>query len=488
MPAKYNLAKSSKDSTDDDSGNESDYQSEGETIYFPEKILGEGKFSRAVLFESKESGSRVIEYPRPDDDVDFQDAQAKYAFFKALYPDQDVQLFQFEDTYRLVLPLIPGRSYDDYAAVKTLKQQTKIFLAAVKSLQDCHHKGYVVIDLKADNIFYDSKSQQSYLIDGGLSALEGALINDMFCVSNENAKLYRKQYKFYAPECFSISRMRAAKSMDIYSLGFMIADLWENKLHPQLASLTQACVAQDPTIRPTLESLEASLTQILQEIDPKQVIQKRLEDIKNLKEKLPRPMTEETMVAWLAACRSTLDQFIQKITQAKIPNEDYRELDVIIEKTITSKLREIEDCYQQRLKSLEIISAMKFDEHYGNFIKKIAEFAVEKAQCYDDATAVARTLCDELSAAKENFLYSEKDMGQAKEALKTSCITAIKTASPVLEHHRQWRGAIAKFIIDLLSVITRGYIHQWGLFAPITETAKEMNNLAMDLSHAIAVN
>ncbi|KTD44403.1 protein kinase domain-containing protein [Legionella parisiensis] len=248
---------------DDDSSEESCYESEGETEYYPEKDIGSGTYACARKFQSLDGQkSRAVLQPRDHDDIDFNEVYNKFKFFKTLYPTQNTELIEREDTYRLVLPYIVGVPYEKLRFTNQ-RQQIKLFISAIEALQDCHNKGYIVLDLKADNIHYDMNSGKSYLLDGGISVKKDELLNpDIFIVdTNKDRMSKKKKYSQIAPECWSKKPIPAHKSMDVYALGSMMQSLL--KPSPDVKRLIQLCLAPKPRHRPTLHSLEKQLRKLL---------------------------------------------------------------------------------------------------------------------------------------------------------------------------------------------------------------------------------
>ncbi|PWY57682.1 hypothetical protein DGG96_00890 [Legionella qingyii] len=248
---------------DDDNSEESCYESEGETQYYPEKSIGSGTYAKARKFKSAEGhSSLVVLKPKNKDDIDFIEVYNKYKFFKTLYPKQNIELIEREDTYRLVLPYIVGVPYEALRLTNK-RQQIKLFISAIEALKDCHNKGYIVLDLKADNIHYDINSGKSYLLDGGISVKKDRLLNPDIFVVNTNEELIakRKKYTQIAPECWSQTPISAQKSMDVYALGSMMRSVL--KPSADINRLIQLCLAPKPEHRPTLRTLEKHLRQLL---------------------------------------------------------------------------------------------------------------------------------------------------------------------------------------------------------------------------------
>lgn len=262
------------------------YESDDGTIFKKEKELGHGVSARARKFVPGESGSSLPEAEQQKDkqekailkpvdpnNVNFKEVTDKYLFFKTIYPEFDVRLFLTQYTYRLVLPLIPGEPYKDIVGSNP-DDVIKLFLSAVRAVKNCHNKGYVIVDLKADNICYDKNTGISYLIDGGHAIRTGKHISSLFQVaSNQDANFMRNRYHHYAPECWFI-RGRKAKTvnpeMDIYSLGKMMASMKchvgsdeQKRLLSSVNGIIRQCVNYDSAKRPNLDQLENELLGLL---------------------------------------------------------------------------------------------------------------------------------------------------------------------------------------------------------------------------------
>lgn len=247
---------------------ESEYESDGETGYSPVKPLGKGHYARARLFKSKSEKAVTVLNPIKTP-ADMEEARVKHRFFKTVYPDKQSHLFKINGSYRLIVPYI---SYEPYnkLTISTPEFQKTLFLSAAQALKDCHDKGMIVIDLKSDNIYYDSKTGKSYLIDGGLSVPTKTPIDSLaFQKSSQKyVEQYKKEYGHIPPECWSVrpKAVLASPKMDIYSLGIVMYDLLENPT-AQIKSLIARCLEQNPMNRPTVEELLSSLGSSLEKTD-----------------------------------------------------------------------------------------------------------------------------------------------------------------------------------------------------------------------------
>ncbi|KTD56232.1 protein kinase [Legionella sainthelensi] len=244
----------------EDSGYESGYESDGGTEYSPIKPLGHGDYAQVRLFKSITNKSVAVLNPVTVPG-DIGEATVKHRFFKTVYSDKQSHLFPMGSDYRLVVPYIQCVPYEKLI-IDTPELQKILFHSAIQALTDCHDKGLIVLDLKIDNIYYDSSTQKSYLIDGGLSVPNGTTIDPLaFQKSNQEiVEKYKEEYWHIPPECWSVkpTAISATPKMDIYCLGVLMYDLLENP-SSEIQSLISSCLEKDPKKRPTLMELKNSL-------------------------------------------------------------------------------------------------------------------------------------------------------------------------------------------------------------------------------------
>ena len=260
MP-KYHFSENSKN------GYDSGYESDGETSYQRDRDIGEGNYSKARLFKSKNDKTVVSLTPK-NENINFVESQKKFHFFKILYPNDQVAIFINEPktTYRLVIPEIPGCSFKSLT-IQSTEEFINLFIAAIDALMDCHQKGLVVIDLKEDNIHFDEKNKKAFLIDGGLSSeIDEAVYPDIFKKNSLNdVEQARSTYTHLAPECWSTKEIPAATSMDIYTLGHMMERFGKRNnmiLNQRLQKIIQSCTNKNPIVRPDLIELKKDLKQV----------------------------------------------------------------------------------------------------------------------------------------------------------------------------------------------------------------------------------
>lgn len=239
----------------DESGYVSGYESDGETEYTPADELGKGRFAQARLFKSRDN-QEVTVLNSTQIPGDMLEARTKYHFFKTVYPDQQSHLFEFGDDYRLVLPYVTGTPYS-YLSNDTESFQVILFRSAIQAFKECHEKGVIILDITSDNIYFDTNTKKSYLIDGGLSTSIGQPLEpSFFQAKREEIEQFKSDFIQFAPECWYIkpNAALATPQMDIYGLAILIQDMF-NPLSEKIKPLIERCLDSNPQQRPTLDDL-----------------------------------------------------------------------------------------------------------------------------------------------------------------------------------------------------------------------------------------
>ncbi|MCL9685450.1 hypothetical protein LOX96_15210, partial [Legionella sp. HCPI-6] len=139
-----------------------------------------------------------------------------------------------------------------------------------------------------------------------------------------------------------------------------------------------------------------------------------------------------------------------------------------IRQALANKQQKIEQAVALLSQRLNLLNEMRFDDHLQIFADKIIhmEGKVQNNALYVDAKREMETFYSSVKNAKKNFLHSPDSTERAKRQLKEDCHDAIDAARPILKDHREWRGAIIKFIIDVLSFLTCGLTdNKLGMFA-----------------------
>lgn len=272
MPRKYRIKKiktinKPNHGSDSDSGYDSSYESDGGTEYAPKDELGEGRYARTRLFESKTNKNVAVLNPI-EIPADLGEARIKHHFFETIYSDTDNQSAFFavaKDDYRLIVPYIKGTPYEALSGELKLdspEAQKQLFQSAIRALAKVHQRNMIIVDLKADNILYDKLTAESYFIDGGSSSQMGTAIDPQtYQLENQEAVAEnQKKYNYIPPECWSVQPqpVLATKAMDIFCLGVLMLDSIESPAK-EIQALIDRCLSRDPQKRPTLEQLSIAL-------------------------------------------------------------------------------------------------------------------------------------------------------------------------------------------------------------------------------------
>jgi serine/threonine protein kinase len=248
-----------------ETGNTSEYESDGDTIYRRKKILGRGCNDEVWQFLSSDRKQIAITQPITKATINAHEIIAKFNFLSVMHPGL-VRFILLEDgTYVLRTPEASGEMYEKIGAdVFTPIQKIELFLSAVQALSVAHEKGYVVLDLKEDNIFYDTITGGTTLVDGGMSAQMGRIANEgLNCKSEQDARIQRESYDYIAPEFWATSLVIARASMDVYALGSMMKRILGETVCP-LDQIIEDCLNETPRARPTLSALNDELTGFLE--------------------------------------------------------------------------------------------------------------------------------------------------------------------------------------------------------------------------------
>lgn len=142
----------------------------------------------------------------------------------------------------------------------------------------------------------------------------------------------------------------------------------------------------------------------------------------------------------------------------------------------------IQKLSSQLAERAEILQQLSFERYLMIFNKKQQEMLLKSPNNANYSLAEKKTklFCLALKQAENNFLSLDQPLDEAKRTLKKECLEAIKEVRPILDRHREWKGVIKKFIIDILSFLSLGLTQQLGLFAK-TDSAVKLDNLEQSL-------
>ncbi len=448
-------------------GYQSSYESEGETEYKHHKNIAKGDYALAREFISI-SGKQVVILSPISKKIDFQEAKRKYEFFKALYPGKGTELIEDQNTYRLVVPFLPGTPLHQLS-FKSEEELRVVFLSAVKALKDCHDKNIILVDLKEDNILFDSETGVSYLVDGGISSKKEEFILHLFEKGSQDlVEDSRAKLTHYAPECFSLKRELATEAMDIYSLGTMITFIAGAFLESELWDLALACQDKDPDKRPSLDSLENKLTQLkdpiqLRSSKKKGSVKEAVDSFKSFK---ISPKGEDIEKDLNGFCWSVSNYLKEQFNTID-------EKDLSIYGAYRKKCVEIRVARLNWEKKLGYLAQINFNKHLQSFEEIAVNYAEENSKI--------SAFHDHLKAAKYEFLESTKSNFKAKKTFEYQCQCAIKEVEPLLNNYRSLRDRIVQFIAEVLAVLTCGLSRRIGFFDSKTSAAAELEIMQEEL-------
>ena len=258
---------------------DSEFEDDDHMVSRPKRILGRGSYAIArELYSGDKLLQKVVLSPT-EKVFDSNEIAAKSRFYEIVHHAKPYYVeFTRNDssnTYRLVLPLLPGKTYNRLTITNKAEQHILLFLSAIEALEQCHQKGLIVADLHSSNILFDVTTGKSHLIDGGLSALKDEALNHHFKQANEQRIQHKRaKCRHVAPECFALTLAHANEAMDIYSLGYMMQKTLEtDKPRPEIAVLYLACQYENPDRRPSLTCLRNQLLELQHVIHATSVVQ-----------------------------------------------------------------------------------------------------------------------------------------------------------------------------------------------------------------------
>ncbi len=346
----FNSNESSDCLASDDSPDDSEYESEGESVYQPCRRAGKGSYALARQFSSKNGKHVAVLSPvnsKKNLKIYSREARIKAWFFKILYPSSPVHLIRYKRRLRLILPFFPGSTYIDLK-IKNQAELLRYCIAAIKQvLKKCHANDLVVVDLKDNNIIF-GESGEAYLIDGGISKTHGKFIDKGFRKkTRKEIREARKKFWHIAPECWSKKKIKADKNMDIYSFVSMMLGLAIKKeicVNRWVNEWMNDCLnVINPELRPSLDEIEQSLNAFLN-------ISLSIRRILSLHVDFSQQTCERNIHRHKRQLLKKLDQLIASkefITACQTVN--IHTYDVDIEKCLDKKKLEIEKSAQQQL-------------------------------------------------------------------------------------------------------------------------------------------
>jgi hypothetical protein len=240
-------------------GYESEYEDDEGNKYKSCRYAGSGSSAKGREFKSSnpERKNVIVLAPREGlSDEAIKEVLNKRDFFQEVHSDKGnthyfpPDYFLSKDTYRLVVPQMPGMQYSKFNVYCSLKKsgQLKLILLAIQAIEFSHKKGRISLDCNLGNIIYDFTTGTSNVIDGGFSAKVGDEIDKSV---NED------KVQSLAPECKRKSNVTvtAQPPMDVYSFGYCFKEQFQKGLDSEIRTILNKCTLYAPEKRPTLSQL-----------------------------------------------------------------------------------------------------------------------------------------------------------------------------------------------------------------------------------------
>ena len=164
------------------------------------------------------------------------------------------------DRPAMIMSYLPYPSLDHAmkrGQITSHHQILQIFKNAASSLKAVHEAGVVHCDIKADNILVDPTSNETYVIDFGFAAV----IGDVCPFFPKRTIEDHAKFPFYDPVMYTGGE--ATPSTDVYSLGFMISELYQVLIEdevitdplPEVLKLSEQMTDFEPEKRPSMEAV-----------------------------------------------------------------------------------------------------------------------------------------------------------------------------------------------------------------------------------------
>lgn len=156
---------------------------------------------------------------------------------------------------------------------------------------------------------------------------------------------------------------------------------------------------------------------------------------------------------------------------------------------ISQKQEAINQAAENKKALVSYIDTLAFDSHLQELTQKSEKLRNKAKQNSHYCTAAdkAEELCLALRNAKEQCLNKNKLDDIVKYEFKTNCLNAINKARPVLTQHREWKGALLRFMLNVLYLITFSLSDsRLGFFAK-TDSEKKLDNFETGVVARISV-
>ena len=126
-----------------------------------------------------------------------------------------------------------------------------------------------------------------------------------------------------------------------------------------------------------------------------------------------------------------------------------------------------------------ILTKMHFDEHLEHIYthyQRMKEKSLSNSN-YAAATSAAKTLLIECVKAKVTLFQSDAATDTKTIKFRNTCYSAIETARPVLEKHREWGKVLAAFLLAIITLPVSLPLYATGFFSVKIKSALLLDKL-----------
>lgn len=188
-----------------------------------------------------------------------------------------------------------------------------------------------------------------------------------------------------------------------------------------------------------------------------------------------RPI-KKLMLAYRDLLLKKIDNYVELFS--KSANNDHSDRKIRLMRLAAEKKNLIHERSTQLEKRFNALEQFGMDYQIKCFTQKQKAMSVKSLSNanYAEAAKEAHLFCNCLYQARNKFLSLDRSFEQARNDFKSDCLLAVNNARDVLDSHREWKGRIKKFVIDILYFLTLGLSPRLGLFGK-TDSGVKLDNL-----------
>jgi hypothetical protein len=195
--------------------------------------------------------------------------------------------------------------------------------------------------------------------------------------------------------------------------------------------------------------------------------------------------TTAELFAYRDQLLETIDGFVAGIIKPK--NQQLLEKYNLLFNLAEEKIKLVQSRAKQLEPSFLFLDQIDFEKHI-NIFTQIRSQMKKKAlnnSNYEDAQHATEAFCDALTNTKRVFLNLNSPYEQAKDKFIVECIRASTDAKKELKDHREWIGAIRKFLIDIITFLTKGLLgSKLSMFAK-TNSVQKLDDFEQQVNYQV---